>query len=90
VGQYVHALKTSIINGLAFRGLCGSNCEDDGATLLGNLESLLRAPDAASQNPTTSHGKETHVTVPDIFHVAQQIQKDSGAADMLVKWKCSQ
>jgi hypothetical protein len=34
VGQFVDALKSSIINGLAFRGLCGTNCEDDGATLL--------------------------------------------------------
>jgi hypothetical protein len=48
VGQFVDALKTSIINGLALRGLCGTNCEDDGATVLDNLESVLRAPDATS------------------------------------------
>ncbi|XP_023718100.1 uncharacterized protein LOC111870226 isoform X2 [Cryptotermes secundus] len=30
VGQFVDAMKTSIINGLAFRGLGETNCEDDG------------------------------------------------------------
>ncbi|XP_023725513.1 uncharacterized protein LOC111874333 [Cryptotermes secundus] len=49
VGQFVDALKTSIINGLAFKGLREINCEDDGATLLDNLHSLLREPEAASQ-----------------------------------------
>jgi hypothetical protein len=34
----VDAWKTSIINGLAFKGLCGTNCEDDGATVLDNLQ----------------------------------------------------
>jgi hypothetical protein len=29
VGQFVDALKTSIINGIAFRGLCETNCKDD-------------------------------------------------------------
>jgi hypothetical protein len=38
VGQFVDALKTNIISGHAFRGLCGINCEDDGATLLDNLQ----------------------------------------------------
>jgi hypothetical protein len=46
VGQFLDAQKTNIINGLTFIGLCGSNCEDDGATVLDNLHSLLRAPDA--------------------------------------------
>jgi hypothetical protein len=78
VGQFVGALKTSIINGLAFRGLCGTNCEDDGATLLDNLQSLLKAPDSALQNPSTSHGKET-CDVPESFHVTQQVQKDTRA-----------
>jgi hypothetical protein len=40
-GQFIDAQKTSIINGLAFRGLCVPNCEDDGATLLYNLQLLL-------------------------------------------------
>ena len=37
VGQFVDALKTVIISGLACRGLLNPNCEDDdddGATLL--------------------------------------------------------
>jgi hypothetical protein len=59
VGQFVDAQKTGIINGLAIIGLCGRNCEDDGATVLDNLQSFLRAPDASSPNPSTSHGKET-------------------------------
>jgi hypothetical protein len=46
VGHSADALKTSIINGLAFRGLCGTNCEDDGATVLDNVQLLLRGPDA--------------------------------------------
>ena len=33
VGQFVDALKTDIINGLAYRSLYGTNCEDDGASL---------------------------------------------------------
>jgi hypothetical protein len=71
VGQFEDALKTSIINGLAFRGLCGSNCEGDDANLLDNLQSSFKAPDASSPNPSTSHGKETPDVVPDSFHVAQ-------------------
>jgi hypothetical protein len=47
VRQFTDAQKTRIINGLAHRGLCGTNCEDDGATLLDNLQSLLRAPHSA-------------------------------------------
>jgi hypothetical protein len=56
MGQCVDALKTNIINGRTNRGLCVTNCEDDGATLLDNLQLLLRALDFASLNPSTSHG----------------------------------
>jgi hypothetical protein len=80
VGQFVDALKTSIINGLAFIGLCETNCEDDGATLLDNLQLLLRAVDASSLNPSSSHGEEAPHAVLEIFNVAQQEQKDVGAA----------
>jgi hypothetical protein len=31
-------------------------------------------------NASTSHGKETHDDVPGNFHVAEQVQKDIGAA----------
>jgi hypothetical protein len=68
------------MNALAIRGLCGTKCEDDGATVVYNLQSSLTAPDASSPNPSTSHGKETPDHVPDSFHVAQQVQKDMGAA----------
>jgi hypothetical protein len=69
---HVDALMTSIINGLASRGLYGTNCEDDGIALLDNLQSLLRAPDVSLPNPTTRHGKET-LDVPESFHVAQKV-----------------
>ena len=41
VGQFVDALKTVIINGLAYRSVFGTNCEDDGASLLDKLHSFL-------------------------------------------------
>jgi hypothetical protein len=59
--------------------LCGTNCEDDGATLLDNLQSLLRQPDTSLPNPSTNRSKET-LDVPESFHVAQQVQKDIGVA----------
>jgi hypothetical protein len=66
-------------SGLAHTGLCGTSCEDDGATLLDNLESLLRAPDSASGNPSTSHGKESSDDLSQSLHVAWHVQ-DIGAA----------
>ena len=46
VGQFVDALKTVIISGLAFRSLLNPNCydddDDDGATLLEIYISLSR------------------------------------------------
>jgi hypothetical protein len=79
VGQFVDALKTSVIYAVAIRGLCGPNCEDDCATVLDNLQSLLRVPDASSPNPSPSHGKETPDDVPESFHVSEQVQKYSGS-----------
>jgi hypothetical protein len=76
--DFVDALKISIINGLYIKSLCDTDCEDDGATVLDNLQSLLRAPNGSSPNSSTSHGKETPDTVPESFHVAQQVQKDIG------------
>jgi hypothetical protein len=78
VGQFIDAQKTTISNGLAFRGLWGTNCEDDGTSLLDNLQSLLREPDTSLPNPSTSRCKEKHV--PASFHVAQQVQNDIHAA----------
>jgi hypothetical protein len=79
MGWFVDALKTSIINGLAFRGLCETNCENNGATLMDNILSLLRSPDASSPNSSTSLSKETLDHVPKSFHVVRQVQKDTGA-----------
>jgi hypothetical protein len=76
--QSVDALKTNIISGLAFRGLCETNCNDDGGTFLDNLQSLLTAPNASSPNPSGNHGKEAPYDVPERFHVAHQVQKDIG------------
>jgi hypothetical protein len=36
VGQLVNALKSSIINDLAFRGLSNTNCKDDKTELVDN------------------------------------------------------
>jgi hypothetical protein len=72
LGQFVDALKAVIIDGLAFRGLYETDCEDDGATLMDNLQSLLGAPVASSPNLSTRHCKENPNDVSDSFHVAQQ------------------
>jgi hypothetical protein len=40
VEQFVDALETSIMNGLAFRGLCDTNCKEDTTGLQGNLTFL--------------------------------------------------
>jgi hypothetical protein len=40
---------------------------------------LLREPDTSSPNPSTSRSKKTR-NVSESFHVAQQVQKDKGAA----------
>jgi hypothetical protein len=69
--------------------LCRISCEGDGATLLDNLQLLLREPDTSLPNLSTSHSKETH-DVPESFYVAQQVQKDIVLQYMLMTWKCSQ
>jgi hypothetical protein len=52
VGQFVRALKTSIIKGLDFSGLMGTNCEYDGTSLLDDLHSLLKVSDASPPQVT--------------------------------------
>ena len=47
VGQFVDALKTSIINGLACTGLHNANCEGDDTEFLDNLHSLLKESSAS-------------------------------------------
>jgi len=80
VGQFVDALKTVIINGLAYRSLCGPNCEDDGASLLDKLHSFLKPSDASSTSPSTSHDDEITDSVPDIVHIGKEAQREVSAA----------
>ena len=74
VGQFVDALKTSIINGLAFRALSNTNCERDGTKLLDNLHSFLEEPDASVPHPSTNHGIGADDAVP--IHVAESVQQE--------------
>jgi hypothetical protein len=60
-GRFVDALKTVIINGLAYRSLHGTNCEDDGASLLDKLHSFLKPSNDSSTSPSTSHDNELHL-----------------------------
>jgi hypothetical protein len=69
-----------MIKVFAYRGLCVTNCEDDGATLLDNLQSLLRAADFASRNPSMSNRKGMPDDVSECLHVAGHVQKDKGSA----------
>jgi hypothetical protein len=74
VGQFVDALKTSIINGLAFRGLNNTNCERDGTKLLDNVHSFLEEPDASVPHPSTNHGIGADDAV--LIHVAEPVQQE--------------
>jgi hypothetical protein len=80
VGQFVDALKSGIINGLAFGDLGENNCENVDATLLDYLQSFLKAENASSPYPSTIHDTEPPDNVPGSFHVAQKREKDIGAA----------
>jgi len=59
VGQFVDALKTVIISGLACRGLLNPNSDDDGATLLDNLHSCVKTSAVSSPSQSISHDRET-------------------------------
>ena len=74
LGQIVDALKTSIINGLAFRDLRKTNCEDDKSELLEKLHSFLEEPDASLPHPSTNHSNGTDDAVP--IHVAEQVLQE--------------
>ena len=73
MGQFVHPLKARIINGLAFRDLRNTNC-DDKTELLENLHSFLEESDASLPHPSTNHGTGTDGAVS--IHVAEQVQKE--------------
>jgi len=50
VGQFIDALKTSIINGLAYTGLRIANCGGDDTELLDNLHSFLKESSGSRPN----------------------------------------
>jgi hypothetical protein len=75
VGQFADALKTVIINGLAYRSLYGTNSEDDGVSLLDKLHSFFQPSNASSTSPPTSHDSAT-----DIVHIGKEAQCGVGAA----------
>ena len=80
VGQFVDALKAIIINGLAYRSLYGTNCEDDGAPLLGKLHSFLKPSNVSSTSASKSHDSETAHRVPDIVHIGKETKREVSAA----------
>jgi hypothetical protein len=59
VGQFLGALKTVIISGLAYRGLHDCKCEYDGASLLDNLHSFFKLSCVSSSSLLTSHVRVT-------------------------------
>ena len=63
VGQFLSALKMSIINGLAYTGLRSANCEGDDTELLDNLHSFIKESRASPPNPFTSHNRVILVAV---------------------------
>ena len=74
VGQFVDALKTSVINGLAFRDMRNTNCEADKTELLDNLHSFLEECDASVPHPSTNHGTERDGAVS--IHVEEHVQQE--------------
>ena len=82
LGQFVDALRTSIINGLAYKDLCNANCEGDGTGLLDNLHSLLKESCAYQPNPATSHDRETIHDCLSGSHIAQQVQWEVNGVEM--------
>jgi predicted DNA-binding protein len=61
----------------------GTNCGDNGATVLSNLKSLIRTPDA-SPKPFIGNSMENHHDIPDSFHFAEQVHEKVHAGDMEV------
>jgi hypothetical protein len=82
VGQFVGALKTSIINGFAYTGLRNASCEGDDTEFLDNLHSLLKESSASRPNPFTSHGRETIHDGLSGSRIAEQVQREVNEVDM--------
>lgn len=72
--SFVGALKNVIFNGCTYKGLDGSPCEDDGASLLDNRHSFLEPTRASSPSPLTSLDKVTTESAPYIVHVVKEAQ----------------
>jgi len=85
VGQFVNTLKTSINNGLVYKGLRNANCEGDDTELLDNLHSLLKESIASQPNPSTSHGTETMMVC-----VALTLQIKCSRRRMILEWTSPQ
>ena len=68
------------INGLAYRTLYGTNCEDDGASLLDKLHFFLMPSNALLTSPSTSHDSETTDSFPDIVHSGKEAQRGVSSA----------
>jgi hypothetical protein len=85
VEQFVGALKTVIINGLAYRGLRDCNYEDDGASLLDNLHSFLTPSCVSSSSLLTSHVRGTtddDSNIDDVKEAQQGVCKAVHVGDM--------
>jgi hypothetical protein len=74
VGQFVDALMTNIIHGVALRDQSNTNCEDNKTELLDKLPSFLEESDTPLPHPSTNHGTGTHDAVP--IHVAEQVEQE--------------
>ena len=79
IKQFVDTPKTVINNGLAYRSLYGTKCEDDGASLLDKLHSFLKPSNSSSTSPFTSHDSETTDSVPYIVHIGKEVQRGVSA-----------
>ena len=79
VGQFVDALKTSIINDLAYTVLRYANFEGDNLDI---LHSLLKESSASRTNPSTSHGREIIHDGLSGSHIAEQVQREVNDVDM--------
>jgi hypothetical protein len=82
VGQFIDALKTSIIIGLAYTGLRNENCESDDTELLDDLHFLLNESSASRPNPSTSHGREAIREGLCGSRITEQVQQEVNDVDM--------
>jgi hypothetical protein len=60
--------------------MTGTNCEDDGASLLDKLHSFLKPSNAPSTSPSTSHDGEAIDSVSDIVIIGKESQCGVSAA----------